>query len=119
LLQSVFGADADAAAKAIDEDSAELFKAVGETVNEKSNETLPEETEQRKEQLKAGLIKAANQSKVKSNVKSPVKMSFSNEAVEIEGAIDPKNPNPTAGSKTYMDEPGNEMTIRRSLRSCH
>ncbi|HYP51673.1 MAG TPA: hypothetical protein VEQ34_12085, partial [Pyrinomonadaceae bacterium] len=73
LMQKIFGADALVALTAIDADSAELFKAVGETLDEKSNETLMEETEERKEKLKADLINQVNQNKVKSNVKSPAK----------------------------------------------
>ena len=45
-------------------------------------------------------------------------MSFSNEAIEIEGTIDPKNPNMIEGSKTYTDELGNEVTISWSLQQC-
>jgi hypothetical protein len=73
LMQSIFGADAAAAIKAIDEDAPTLFEAAGENLNEKSSETLTEETERRKEKLKADLITRANQNKIKSNVKSPAK----------------------------------------------
>ncbi|HEX9959979.1 MAG TPA: hypothetical protein VGB00_03550, partial [Pyrinomonadaceae bacterium] len=73
LLRSIFGSDAEAAAKAIDEDTDELFQVVGETLNEKSNETLMEETEERKEKLKASLVEQVNRNKVKSNVKTPLK----------------------------------------------
>jgi chaperonin cofactor prefoldin len=45
-------------------------------------------------------------------------MSFSHEAVEIEGAIDPKNPNSITGTKTYTDELGNEVTLSWALRIC-
>jgi hypothetical protein len=45
-------------------------------------------------------------------------MSFSHEAIEIEGSIDPKNPNSVVGTKTYTDDLGNEVTISWSLRIC-
>ena len=38
-------------------------------------------------------------------------MSFTNEAIELEGAIDPKNPNFIVKTKTYTDDLGNEVTI--------
>lgn len=45
-------------------------------------------------------------------------VSFSAETVEIEGALDPKNPDLIQGSKTFTDELGNEVTISWSLRAC-
>jgi hypothetical protein len=47
-----------------------------------------------------------------------VSTSPSQEAIEIEGAIDPKKPNFIVGTKTYMDELGNKVTISWSLRIC-
>ncbi|HLM55623.1 MAG TPA: hypothetical protein VK422_05800 [Pyrinomonadaceae bacterium] len=44
--------------------------------------------------------------------------SFSAEAVEFEGALDPKNPNLIQGSKTFTDELGNEVTITWRLVAC-
>ena len=45
--------------------------------------------------------------------------SFSWEAIEVEGLIDPKNPNQIEGSKSYTDEMGREVTIRWSLKNCN
>ena len=44
-------------------------------------------------------------------------VSFSAETIEIEGSLDPKNPDSIVGSKTYTDELGNEVTPRWSLRA--
>lgn len=45
-------------------------------------------------------------------------VSFSAETVEIEGALDPKNPDLIQGTRTFTDELGNEVTISWSLRAC-
>lgn len=45
-------------------------------------------------------------------------VSFPAEAVEFEGALDPKNPDIIQGSKTFTDELGNEVTISWNLRAC-